>query len=34
MICCCNKVCLRSQWSCFRATFSICVILALYTQPM
>lgn len=29
MICCCNKVCLRFQWSCFRATFSICVF-ALY----
>jgi hypothetical protein len=30
MICCCNKVCLRFQWSCFRATFFVCVILALY----
>ncbi len=30
MICCCNKVCLRFQWSCFSATLFICVVLALY----
>ncbi len=30
MICCCNKVCLRFQWSCSRATLFICTVLALY----
>ncbi len=30
MICCCNKVCLRFQWSCFCATLFICVVIALY----